>query len=350
MGIKVRDFAYESTLPPISSVPQFVGGPRPLKRERTHEDGGDSPSLPHSPSHARGGHFAVLKKAKGLARELTEPVDPPSVPGQTSLARHTGVHDFSQTLASFTVGSSRGVSHPTTPHRQVYAGNPFPLSGSPLAALGIYASPQNQESQESEAWIDTPLVTPKCSLQWGVADTSAIPMSQLDTASQEQPAEDVTFSQLGFPDPSQQYSQSILEASPGSPSSPSSSARATRTSLSPSPSRPHRTARSAEGPLKPLATEAMTNPATPSGPRYNLRDRANPTILPATTITPPARSRSRSRSRSRETRSNSLSPRRQPARVRSPGPKSKRAPSSAQTLRRSARHVPKVADQDAAPP
>lgn len=72
MGIKVRDFAYESTLPPISSVPQFVGGPRPLKRERTHEDGGDSPSLPHSPSHARGGHFAVLKKAKGLARELTE--------------------------------------------------------------------------------------------------------------------------------------------------------------------------------------------------------------------------------------------------------------------------------------
>ncbi|TCD69246.1 hypothetical protein EIP91_008349 [Steccherinum ochraceum] len=337
LGIRVRDFAYESTLPPISSTPQFVGGARALKRERSTYEDDDNPFAPPrslgESRRERSPEFgAGAKKAKGLARELTEPVDSQLPPSQPTLARHTGFIEIGQSLSALIPdGEQGGSSQLSTPQRHGFSKGPFarsPLGGSSW----VSPSQPDQASQESDTWIDTPLVTPNGSLQWKVTNTSAISASQLDTESQVPTAEDVTLSQLGFtPDPSQQYSQNVFHGSPESPMGEPSS-RHTEHPASPSPSRPRIPAMSPHQPVESLLTHLP--------PRYDFRDRDNssvPSSLPPSDHV--------IRSRPRDQRSTSLSPRRlspRPSR-----PKGKQTSQSARPLRRSARNAQKTNESGA---
>ncbi|KAH8094844.1 hypothetical protein BXZ70DRAFT_339380 [Cristinia sonorae] len=321
MGIKVRDFAYESTLPPISSVPQFVGGLRSLKREREAYEEEDKPFAGTSRSTAKGTNDTATKKAKGLARELTEPVVPQPNSDQTALTRHTGFLQFGPSLSTLNPDRNHS-NHPITPRRQ-HAFPMSPLSRTPLAAPSwISASQRDPESQDSETWIDTPLATPVASQQWRVIDTSAIPASQLDSNSQQPVPEDVTLSQLGFTlEPSQQYSQ---DAGP-----------------SPTTSPPHRPSTSML-PRNQTPPRDASSSAPVSPPRYDFRDRGDPCTSPL------AINATRPRSHSRDKRSTSLSPSRHSSQPRSPPrTKGKRVSQSARPLRRSARNAGKIAEPGA---
>ena len=150
LGIKVRDFAYESKLPPIQPIYRHPRQIQPavvrttLKRQWA-ESGEDS-YFSQSSSQPE-------TSQKKLERTSTEPAIPPA-PDSTDIDdyEYDSLHTDSQQPNSY-------------PESQQ-----IPLS--------IF------ESQESEPYVDTPLVTPFGSLQWPVADTSNIPASQLDAESQ----------------------------------------------------------------------------------------------------------------------------------------------------------------------
>lgn len=336
LGIKVRDFAYESTLPPISSTPQFVGGARALKRERSTYEDDENPFAP-PPLWGKNSREripesgAAAKKVKGLARELTEPVDSQLPPSQTTLARHTGFFEIGQSLSALVSDGDRGgASQPSTPQRHALSKGPF--ARSPLGGPTRVVDP-DQASQESDTWIDTPLVTPNGSLQWKVTNTSAIPASQLDIESQLPVPEDVTLSQLGFtPDPSQQYSQDVFRGFPESPTGESSS-RHTEYPPLPTLSPPPIVATSLHPSAKAIPIQA---------PRYDFRYRDPSSVPPPFPTIDHVTS---SRPRSRDQRSLSLSPRR--LAPRSPRPKGKRISQSARPLRRSARNAQKTSEPGA---
>ena len=223
-GVKVRDFAYESNLPLIPSIPrvrQLVGA-RPLKRTRRYfEEPGDvftvdTPS--QSQSSAAGPSQASLldldhqhesasqsSQSRPLERKSTEPI---IVPGQGSqqqqqqLYRDVGYADLSQ-MPLGSQAAQKSPHHtltPVTPTTVSRASTfspaplppPFPPTRKSAAAGG---------SQESESSIDTPLVTPNGSLTWPTI-TSDLPASQLgtDNNGSQPPAlvhdSTITYSQL----------------------------------------------------------------------------------------------------------------------------------------------------------
>lgn len=153
LGIKVRDFAYESKLPPIQPIYRHPRQIQPavvrttLKRQWT-ELGEDDPfSQSNSQSET---------SQKKLERTSTEPVIPPVPRPFVRMLGSTNIDDYEHN--SFGINSQQSNIDPESQQIQ----------------------PSIFESQESEPYVDTPPVTPKGSLQWLVLDT---PASQSDTES-----------------------------------------------------------------------------------------------------------------------------------------------------------------------
>ncbi|KAH9899653.1 hypothetical protein C8Q73DRAFT_724972 [Cubamyces lactineus] len=236
-GIKVRDFAYENTLPPVTTVPRFSvqtqPRPRTLKRTRDmlegHDDGEESdvedPTV-HRTWYIDSSGTGVSrssryrKRTQALARTLTEPADevPPS---QGFNTREGGFAiPYSQRPVS-PRPQSQAAPCPTTPHRPNRHAQTSSLSPLTIAEkVSSSQASQQVESQETESWVDTPLVTPNGSLQWPtVQNTSAIPASQLESVLPQLPAEDdVTLSQLGFSPERSQLAQHVAPSPAGTPS------------------------------------------------------------------------------------------------------------------------------------
>jgi hypothetical protein len=181
LGIKVRDFAYESKLPPIQPIYRHPRQIQPavvrtaLKRQWAELGEDDFFSQPSSQPET---------SQKKLERTSTEPAIPPA-------------HD------STDIDDDECDSLTDSQQANNYA-------GSQQMPLSVF------ESQGSEPYVDTPLVTPKGSLQWPVADTSNIPASQLDAESQSTALEPASHSLLKFSDTS--FSPK-LSATPLHPSS-----------------------------------------------------------------------------------------------------------------------------------
>ncbi|GBE79920.1 hypothetical protein BKA93DRAFT_197244 [Sparassis latifolia] len=227
-GIKVRDFAYESTLPPIKSVPYIplqvqpgIGGPTLLKRFRISREEDLVDNEPYvrrmfcTDSDAMPGEREQtyeVKKPQPLQRVDTEPVlsEPQS---KRAMA-----------FAVLPVGPSHDSYRPppSTPPRppSLHISTQSPNRIGPQYFPSLFQPGLQDPSQDSEAWIDTPLVTPNGSLQLPVADNSAIPASQLDTNSQLPAPELFSYSQLGFSPERSQIPASQAEASQGPVNSP----------------------------------------------------------------------------------------------------------------------------------
>jgi hypothetical protein len=271
-GIKVRDFAYESTLPPVKPVHllprQIQPGLRTLKRIRDGEVE-DVLSRPTAGS-AEKGEGSSPKKFR-LERTVTEPVLETGVP-PTRARGFANLEEYDPTTDSQLIINSQ--------QSDLAASQPPPLYF---------------ESQDSEPYIDTPFVTPNGSLQWPVANHSAIPASQLDTSSQEAAPEPLSYAQLGFSqedEPSQRQvsraSSSVLSDPPTSPV-PFPSDRlpgpSTRTPTRPSPLRFSATASRSSNP-SPEPRSAHASPTPPTA-RYHLRKRT--VAKPPPTRSPPKR-------------------------------------------------------------
>jgi hypothetical protein len=169
LGIKVRDFAYESKLPPIPPIYRHPRQIQPavvrttLKRQWA-ESGEDnyfqSSSQPET-------------SQKKLERTSTEPAIPDS----------TDIDDYEY----------------DTLHTDSQQPNNYPESQQ--MPLSIF------ESQESEPYVDTPLVTPKGSLQWPVA------ASQFDAESQSTALEPASHDIPKLPNPSSPLASALSLAS-----------------------------------------------------------------------------------------------------------------------------------------
>ena len=318
-GIRVRDFAYENTLPPVTSVPRFSVQvqPRPRKLKRTrdmldgHDDGEESdeedPRLAQTwyidsngdgVSHA----YRYRKKTGTLQRTLTEPADeePPSQGFNTRAPVFRPPSPSHRFPPASPHPRHEGVQCPSTPqrpmrHSQSQSPNRFP---SPVITIPYSQRSFEDESQETESWIDTPLVTPNGSLQWPVHNTSALPASQLETVLPQlgdaEHEQNVTLSQLGF---SPERSQSAYAPSPtGAPSRPRrpepqipppaefNAPAGPSNSCSPPVSPPPRTTRSE---LLPAPEQAAPIP------RYDFRRRLAPVTPPPPTPAPRGTSRTR---------------------------------------------------------
>ena len=348
LNIKVRDFAFEGTLPPIAPFCptlhpplQVQAAPRLLKRPR-QEYGlpENDPFLvglsqpvagPSRPAASASGHDGLgTKKSKPLERENTAPIDPNLPPPPSRERGYADLSQYQSTSVSQSQPPTDISSSPRTPARLAIGSqsqNPwnsdYSSQSQPL--------PQFEFSQESEPYIDTPLVTPNGSLQWPAdIDIESISDSQMDTESQMPVPEIITYSQLGFSplqsqmdNPSQilrdsspmpsstlRFQTSPLSAPPSSPlprysrlnASPGPSTEPScppASSLSPrnrSPRRPKENKSPYSAPLR----ESL------SPPRYNFRKRHAPPSSPSPL--PPAQRVTRSGSRPPQPKSTSRPP------------------------------------------
>jgi hypothetical protein len=294
-GIKVRDFAYESNLPLIPSIPRARRGAlgvRPLKRTKRYFERPDDVFTLDTHSQSQGvglsqalslENLSVVNK-RPLERKSTEPAIIPEEREPQRPYRDVGYADLSQhpSGSQATQRSLRYTLTPTSPTAAAATRTasttffpvslPFPFPATKRLSGGL--------SQESELSTDTPLVTPKGSLTWPTI-TSEVPASQLDNNNSSQPSAFVqdtmpTYSQLGFSPPFSQAPDSHHHnAALGSPppatepplDNPDDNARAS-SPPSPSPTRRTRTTR-------PLTDSSP--PRTPhAGPRYFLRKHGSP--------------------------------------------------------------------------
>lgn len=208
LGIKVRDFAYESTLPPIAPIPrvprQTQPSARPLKRTR-----GDLEEEDRMPSHSSRPQFGceatnagiqASSKPESLVRKATEPLEfsPPPVS-----KRAMGCADLSRPVLfgsqlPFRTPRRALKAHHTPPRRSSTTPLTSPLFGSPSEEASQGAS------QESEL-----VMTPAGPASWHVDDTSSIPASQMDTDLLAFVPEEICYSQLGLSAQSSQLATSL---------------------------------------------------------------------------------------------------------------------------------------------
>ncbi|KAH9948403.1 hypothetical protein B0H21DRAFT_707819 [Amylocystis lapponica] len=319
-GVNVRDFAYESTLPPVLVVPhipvQVQPGINSLKRGRKYYEeegeGGDPPGQYtfYIDSDSVGSSHGTRRyqEPRPIERTPTEPADdnirtnghPLRSIGFATLFRPRGRDP-----------AEAGPSTPSRAHLKIPG-----TSRSPPPPFDPENFPsQPSTSQDSEPWIDTPRVTPNGSLQWN------LPV----------PGEDVTFSQLGFSPERSQPRATLLDPSPPRPSRPrrislTPSSCANRSS-SPLPEAPH--VEDVEDTSGKSADEAPADAmAENQVPRYHLRDR--PPAPPRPSARPNKRARGAQTVVAQEA-----------AAVKRPSPvksrKTGKAPPAAQPTRRSAR-------------
>lgn len=317
-GIHARDFAYESTLPPIAPVRHVRQQIQPGALRRGGEFAGEEDD--HEPQTfycdaETGGTTVGLrprKRKRPIERTPTEPVDEEPSQGPCPLSggplrlsqrRHWGAD-----LAPRLLATPRKPFHPVASTPISSPGNRNTHSPSQPGVQGT--------SQESE-WIDTPLVTPNGSFQWPVADSSDVPASQLDSASQLPVPEDVTFSQLGFssqrtpqrtPNRGRVHDRAVLCSPIRAPvfaAADASTTSASPEALPPPPQPLPPREQSPAGSPRKRRRKDNTEAARDTPPsRYFLRERAvAPTRLP-----PPPRSSSRTASSRHAASSGRVSP------------------------------------------
>lgn len=264
LGIKVRDFAYESKLPPIQPIYRHPRQIQPavvrntLKRQWT-ETGEDD-------------LFSQLSSQpeKKLERTSTEPAIPPAPGPPARMLGLTNIDDFDHDNDSPHIDSQQPNMYPESPSH-----SPTP--------------PSIFESQESEPYVDTPLVTPNGSLQWLAPDTSKIPASQFDKESQATAPELPGFFQIA-------NTSSCQRPAIRNSSSPLASALSLASihdelsspkSIISTPPRPPRGKQVASLDQRPVdATYDVHAPTTPRvlSTRYHLRKRPVP---PSSPFSPP---------------------------------------------------------------
>ena len=306
-GIKVRDFAYESDLPLIPSIPRArkaALGARPLKRTKRYFEQPDDDftvdthfqsqsatagplSQPSSQSQAWDQQHESVNKLRPLERKSTEPVIIPERESQRPY-RDVGYADLSQRPSSSQAAqrSPRHTLTPTTPTAVTRTPTKFSPVSLPFPFPATKRFTAGGGSQESELSTDTPLVTPKGSLTWpSPYIASDLPASQLDNNNSQASTLDAmpTYSQLGFSPPFSQVPDSHPDSDTtavgaaatigvvSNVSQPSLDPARGSPPPSPSPSRTRRsrTSRSLTDPGPPLTSDA-------GGPRYFLRKHGSP--------------------------------------------------------------------------
>ncbi|KAG1873762.1 hypothetical protein DFJ58DRAFT_722028 [Suillus subalutaceus] len=270
LGIKVRDFAYESTLPPIAPIPrvprQTQPSARPLKRTRGDwEEEDRMPSQSSRPPfgcEATNAGMQANSKPESLVRKATEPLEfsPPPVS-----KRAMGCADLSRPVLfgnRLPFRTPRRVlkAHHTPPRRSSATPLTSPLFGSPSE------EPSQGASQESEL-----VVTPAGLASWDIEDTSSIPVSQMDTDLLAFVPEEISYSQLGLSTQSSQLATSLSTSmrSPVTPSHVSSQAVDTFGSSHLIPQIPNSRREPKRG-MKASTTKISTQ----TSPRYLLRRRS----------------------------------------------------------------------------
>ncbi|KAF8165563.1 hypothetical protein B0H34DRAFT_793936 [Crassisporium funariophilum] len=286
MGIKVRDFAYESTLPPIRPIfrhprqiqPGVVRA-NPLKRERTETED-DEPFSQQSQEDSQ-------RDATKLERTSTEPAIVPTT-GNAPPARmraFVNLEDF----------ENHDYLHLSSQKSEAYLESP----------KNSQMPPSTFDSQDSAPHIHTPLVTPNGSLQWNITNIP-VPTSPLDAKHQDKLS--TPNSQRGI---SQTSKPSQLNASP-TPSSP----------LTPIPSSPSNFTPSSPTPISSTSYIQSTKQTSSLGKRrmdssheiphaaitprilatrYQLRKRPAPSSPPASPTKAPSRARGRGATTSLQT-------------------------------------------------
>ncbi|KAF7792872.1 hypothetical protein EIP86_003973 [Pleurotus ostreatoroseus] len=170
-GIKVRDYAYESTLPPVRSYrPPRPKGPQPLRRKRkiyevaSSDEEDDSNPIVVLPSvlddyrsRAREDDVWPSKRPRPLERTPTEPIEesqsqPPM--GYSDVSQITEA-DAALNIPMRWMGRKRQASLPLASPRLPIC--PVNAIGTPTSYPGTSSE---ETSQDSEPWIDTPPISP----------------------------------------------------------------------------------------------------------------------------------------------------------------------------------------------
>lgn len=242
LGIKVRDFAYEKTLPPVRTVHlhrQVLPGVarQTIARQKTEEDASQSQSQPRM-----------------VDRTPTEPSLTPIPP-----KRARGLFDLElEESDDENITLSQQTS---TPEFLSNAKIPQILS----------------DSQESRPRTDTSVVTPNGSWNWNSQNSSGIPRPQYNESSQAPITQMRSNSQLRIP---------VMDSQPIGPTSQQSLPSIQSSPLTPAPSSPNLHALPSNG-ARTLSrnrhtdsTKELRLPTTPKAitPRYYLRKRPAPPV------------------------------------------------------------------------
>lgn len=200
LGVKVRDFAYESTLPP---VPTVYLQPRQIQ-----------PSVPKDVNDPNDPHYVLEeeRKKKVYTFESTRKIErTPTEPALESDLLPPPRRTFpkiKRANAQLDLGSqSQSQSQPQSQPLPVHPVLPYDITNTPLSVSQPVPGLAT-DSQQTEPWVDTPIVTPNGSLQWPsgakVEDASAVATSQLEPTVSDSQASPVTepmsYSQMGFMD------------------------------------------------------------------------------------------------------------------------------------------------------
>jgi hypothetical protein len=279
-GIKVRDFAYESTLPPIASIPrvprQVLPGPRPLKRARKDYDGSEDEPSPQPP-RSQGGRSVsdsrytdAPRKSRPLERKSTEPASDPSIALSARARAYTDLSGYDP------------LENMTLPLRTLS------IQVSTLPPPSQLNDPPDQPSspsgsQETEPYIHTPSVTPNGSLQWALPscppNDDELPVP--DDSSPSPRIDPPPSSPLRIASSSPLKSQMSMLLSPPSIGLLKST---------PTPPIAQRTLQTHQLDAENNRPEASsTEPSTTTSPRYVLRKR--PAASPQASPRPPSRAR-----------------------------------------------------------
>jgi hypothetical protein len=252
LGIKVRDFAYEKTLPPVRTVHlhrQVLPGVarQTIARQKTEEDASQSQSQPRM-----------------VDRTPTEPSLTPIPP-----KRARGLFDLElEESDDENITLSQQTSTPEL------------LSNAKIPQILF-------DSQESQPRADTPVVTPNGSWNWNSQNSSGIPRPQYNEPSQAPIPQMLSNSQLRIPvmdnqpmGPTSQQSLPSIQSSPltPAPSSPNLHALPPSALPHPVPSNGARTLSSRNRHTD--STKELRLPTTPKAitPRYYLRKRPAPPV------------------------------------------------------------------------
>jgi len=249
LGIKVRDFAYEKTLPPVRTVHlhrQVLPGVarQTIARQKTEEDASQSQSQPRM-----------------VDRTPTEPSLTPIPP-----KRARGLFDLElEESDDENITSSQ------------QAPTPESLSNAKIPQILF-------DPHESQLRADTPIVTPNGSWNWNSQNSSGIPRPQYSEPSQTPIPQMLSNSQLRTPvmdnqpmGPTSQQSLPSIQSSPLTPAPSSPNLHVLPPSALPYPM-PSNGARTLSSTSRNRHTDSTKELRLPTTPRYYLRKRPAPPV------------------------------------------------------------------------